>query len=192
MASDETAETRNRASESGGNAVISVIGPDRPGLVESVAKLVEATGGNWLESRMARLGGQFAGIVRVSVPVELLDRLESDLVKLKSFGLRSQLVRSIAVANTEPSKEGEMVRLEVVGQDRPGVVRQVSEVLAAHAVNVEELSSRCESAPMSGEILFRAEAILKLPADADRDALQTALEEIGNDLLVDIELREAE
>ena len=50
--------------------VMTVIGQDRPGLVESVAALVAENGGNWLESRMSRLGGHFAGILRVEVPGE--------------------------------------------------------------------------------------------------------------------------
>src|SRR6266498_4366947 len=50
--------------------VMTVIGRDRPGLVDSLAGLVAQHGGNWLDSRMSRLGGQFAGILRVQIPVE--------------------------------------------------------------------------------------------------------------------------
>ena len=52
------------------NLVLTLIGPDRPGLVEAVAQPIAANGGNWLESRMAHLGGKFAGILRVDVPAD--------------------------------------------------------------------------------------------------------------------------
>jgi len=50
--------------------VLTVIGPDRPGLVESLSQAIAQQEGNWLESRMARMAGQFAGILRVNIEEE--------------------------------------------------------------------------------------------------------------------------
>jgi glycine cleavage system regulatory protein len=164
--------------------VMTVIGADRPGLVDSVAQLVADHGGNWLESRMSRLGGQFAGILRVSVPTEQRAALTDTLRDLEARGLRVVVHDDVAA----PPATGELRLLEVVGHDRPGIVRQISRVLAERRVNVEELSSEVASAPMSGELLFKAKATLRLPESLSPDSLQQALEWIAADLIVEISL----
>lgn len=173
--------------------ILSVIGPDRPGLVESVAAVVSAHGGNWLESRMARLGGQFAGIVRIELPSDRESALREALRAGAARGV------SVTVAAAEPDMGRNAVeagvvrtRLSLVGHDRPGIVRQVTAVLAAHGANVEDFSSGTESAPMTGDRLFRAMALVALPPRTDHAALRRALEEIAEDLMVDVDLRAVE
>lgn len=173
--------------------ILSVIGPDRPGLVESVAAVVAAHGGNWLESRMTRLGGQFAGIVRIELPRDREPALREALRAGAARGV------SVTVAAAEPDAGRSGVetgvvraRLSLVGHDRPGIVRQVTAVLAAHGANVEDFSSGTESAPMTGDRLFRAMALVALPARTDHGALRRALEEIAEDLMVDVDLRAVE
>jgi len=166
--------------------VLTVIGADRPGLVEKVAQAVASHGGNWLESRMCRLGGQFAGIVRILVPPDQRAALTSALEGLAAQGLEVAVYpddRS-AVLDVGPT----LARLELVGQDRPGIVSQVAAALAARGVNVEDLATECSSAPMSGETLFKAQARLRLPDHCDLAALQQDLERIAADLLVEIRL----
>ncbi|MGD0537414.1 MAG: ACT domain-containing protein [Verrucomicrobiota bacterium] len=165
--------------------VMTVIGRDRPGLVEVVARLVAAHGGNWLESRMCRLGGEFAGILRVQVPADREAALIAALTNLAAEGLTVVAHRDQpTVAASGPAA----AVIELVGQDRPGIVREISAELARHGVNVEELVTECSSAPMSGEPLFKARATLGLPAGCDLAALRTGLEKIAADLLVDVTL----
>jgi glycine cleavage system regulatory protein len=167
--------------------VMTIIGPDRTGLVESVARVVADHSGNWLESRMCRLGGEFAGILRIELPVEKRQALIDALQTLQGRGL-TVVVRpgETAVAATP----GRQARLEIVGHDRPGIVREITHALAGAGVNVEEFSSECVSAPMSGETLFKAAARLQLPGGCDAGALKTGLEKIAGDLLVDISFAE--
>jgi glycine cleavage system regulatory protein len=115
--------------------VMTIIGADRPGLVESVAAIVTEHGGNWLESRMARLGGQFAGILRVEVATERESALRSALKQAESRGL-TVVVQPDQVPAT--ASAARLSSLDIVGQDRPGIVRQISGTLARHGVNVEE------------------------------------------------------
>jgi glycine cleavage system regulatory protein len=162
---------------------MTVIGRDRPGLVESIADLVASHGGNWLESRMSRLGGHFAGILRVEVPAEKEQGLIGNLKELSSRGLT-------VVVHSERSKEellpGRLRVLEIVGQDRPGIVRQISHALLGYGVNVEELQTECASAPMTGETLFKARAKVRIPDLADVEQIRQNLEKIASDLIVDI------
>jgi glycine cleavage system regulatory protein len=83
------------------------------------------------------------------------------------------------------------MELELVGLDRPGLVREISQLLAQHAVNVEELVTDRSSAPMSGEMLFRARARVHVPADANLPQLRAGLERLANDLLVEIRLADS-
>ena len=112
--------------------VVTVIGKDRPGLVELVSAVVEEHGGDWVESRMSRLAGEFAGILRVSVPAAQADVLSEGLEGLRSDGLRVVVERGFE----EAVEEGHVVLLELIGSDRPGIVHKISEALAARGVNV--------------------------------------------------------
>ncbi len=163
--------------------VMSVIGPDRPGLVELIASTVKAAGGNWLESRMCNLGGQFAGILRVRAEEGRRDELLAAVAALESKGL------SVVVKDAAAEEAGschEVVIIEIVGNDRPGIVSQISNAFAKRSVNVEELSTECRSAPMSGEALFEAKARVCIPADCDVADLRNDLELIAADLMVDV------
>lgn len=163
--------------------VMTVIGADRPGLVESVASLVASHGGNWLESRMSRLGGQFAGILRVEVPAEREAALAAALKDLAGKGLSVVIHSDKASA---PVAKSELRALEIIGQDRPGIVQQITRALAAHGVNVEELETECVSAAMSGETLFKAKAKVLVPASCNVAALKAELEKIASDLIVEV------
>ena len=167
--------------------VMTVIGPDRTGLVESVARVVANHGGNWLESRMCRLGGEFAGILRVEIPAEIKVALLAALQDLQRNGLQIVVRAGQPVATAQAGRQTE---LEIVGNDRPGIVREIASALARANVNVEEFSSEVVSAPMSGETLFKANARLQLPAGCDLAALKADLEKIAADLLVDVALAE--
>lgn len=168
--------------------VVTVIGKDRPGLVESVSAAVAAHGGSWVESRMAHLAGHFAGILRVSVPPANVDALTEALQALHSDGLRVAVERGFEV----PTEEGNVILLDLIGSDRPGIVHKISEALAARGVNVDELDTECDGAPWSGDTLFKAKARLRAPKSLDLDQLRESLEAIAADLMVDITIGEPE
>ena len=167
--------------------VMTIIGADRPGLVESVASRVAEHSGNWLESRMSRLGGHFAGILRAEIPAEQEQPLIRALKSLESQGL-TVVVHPDKARIASPERKLHV--LEIVGQDRSGIVRQISHVLASHGVNVEELDTERSSAAMSGEMLFKASAKLYIPDSCHVPALRTQLEKIAQDLIVDISFDE--
>ena len=164
--------------------VLTIIGDDKPGLVELLSETIARHSGNWLESNMAHLAGKFAGILRVSVDDTHADALVQDLQRLSSV-LRLMVEK---VSMTEPLARQRTLRLTLVGNDRPGIIKEISRALAAQHVNVEELTTQCSSAPMSGEPLFNAQALLKVPADLDLHVLQRQLERLADDLIVEINL----
>ena len=165
------------------SVVLTVIGPDHPGLVESLATVVADHGGNWEEARMAHLEGHFAGLLHVVVDDAKREALESALGALEGLS-----VTSATSARPEKPDDAPLYDLAVLGQDHEGIVMQLASTLAKHGVNVEELVSTCESAPMSGEVMFRATAQLRIPDWVSPDTLREDLEAIGNDLMVDVSL----
>jgi glycine cleavage system regulatory protein len=167
--------------------VMTMIGTDRPGLVRSVAALVRQHEGNWLESRMSRLGGQFAGILRVEVPEAKEQSLIKSLEALATSGLNVVVQPDLP---RPPAAERQLKVLEIVGQDRPGIVNQISGALAGQGVNVEELHTECASAAMSGETLFKARALLSVPVSCSTSSLRQELEKIAADLIVELALTE--
>ncbi len=168
--------------------VLTLIGSDRPGLVEALAQTVADHGGSWESSRMARLAGCFAGILEVRVPRESAAQLFEALHELEGRGLRVVVEEAGTAPESAVFRE---LKLELVGQDRPGIIRDISSGLAAIGVNVVELSSECTPAPMSGETLFKAAALLHLPDGCSLEELREALEKIAADLMVDIDLGDA-
>lgn len=162
--------------------VLTVIAPDKPGLVELISNTVAQHQGNWLESSMSRLAGKFAGILTVSVPADQTTPLISALQALESQGLKI-----VAEVSQEPASSSQRaLTLELIGHDKAGIVRDISQALAKRHINVERLSTELVSGSMSAEELFKAQAELMAPADADLDELQDALEAIASDLMVDI------
>ena len=161
--------------------VMTIIGPDRTGLVEAVAGAVAGHGGNWLESRMCRLGGEFAGILRIEVPAEKKPALLAALQKISGLNVTVHSGDApVSVANPRETK------MEIIGQDRPGIVHEISAALARAGVNVEEFSSEVTSGAMSGETLFKASARLQVPERCNIAVLKADVEKIAADLLVDV------
>ncbi len=169
--------------------ILTIVGPDRPGLVNLISDQVTGCGGNWLESRMANLAGQFAGIVHLHVPEGSVEPLIRAFGELEQQGLRIVVTRG---ADRVPAAAGRRMQLELVGQDRPGIVREISHALASRGVSIEELMTDCVSGSMSGESLVRASARLRVPSQLGTAQLRSALEALANDLMVDLTLDDSD
>jgi glycine cleavage system regulatory protein len=167
--------------------VLTVIGDDKPGIVEQLSDHVLAAGANWEESRMARLAGKFAGILRISVETGVAEALRARLT-----ALTPELTVVVEATGDQEQKAVRAVRLELVGNDHPGIVRDIARVLAQQDVNIEELETDLTSAPMSGETLFRARARLRTPSSLALDRLRDRLEALAGELMVDLTLHDDE
>ena len=167
--------------------VLTLIGPDHPGIVDSVSEVVAAHGGNWLESRMAHLAGKFAGVLCVEVADEQAAALEEALGRLEVGGLKVIVERSVPV---EAPRQHAM-EIELLGIDRPGLVHEVSALLAAHGMNVEELATDRPAAAHSGDRMFHAHIRVIIPETVDVTAVRHGLERLAGDLMVEIRLAEA-
>lgn len=165
--------------------IMTVLGPDRPGIVESLSSLVAEAGGNWLESSMSHLAGQFAGIVQCSIPAEGVDGFRAQLDALKAEGLDC----IVHAAGSESTELGTCFSLEVVGHDQPGIVKAVSDVIAQAGGNVEKFKSQVESAPMTGDPMFKAEIRVCFPSEDDVQGLDSRLAGIGEELMLDVNWR---
>ena len=168
--------------------VLTVIGDDQPGLVEQLAATISQHHGNWLESSMSHLAGKFAGVVCISIPASQLEAVKKALAELPGLRITSDV--SKPSESTETCTKTRRLKLSLVGHDRIGIIREVSQVLARHAVNVEDLSTHTASAPMSADILFHATAVLTASPSLDARALTNDLEHLSNDLMIDITLDE--
>ena len=162
--------------------VITVFAADKPGQVERIADCIAAHGGNWLESRMSRMAGQFAGILRVGVPAETYEELLDALKHLEGIQVM------FAESGIEQSCTWKPIAMELVGNDRPGIVRDISRVLTEQGINLERLVTEVRPAPMSNEPLFHAEAILAVPLTLSLESVQQRLEALADELLVELKL----
>lgn len=163
--------------------VITLIGPDRPGLVSALAARAADCGANWMESNLAQLAGKFAGIVRLEIAEAEAGNLEAALRELETEGLSLTIERGIAPRTDSPHHA---TVVELVGHDRPGIVRAISAVFARHNASIDRLETVCESASFSGEPLFRARIDVHLPGSVQPAIVQGELEALANELMVDI------
>ncbi len=169
--------------------VLTFVGRDRPGLVSAISERVAAAGGTWLESRLARLAGEFAGIVLVAAPEDKLEALAGALRGLETAGLRLTISPSAAAA---PAPSERLIALAIVGHERPGIVRDVTHALTRLGVNIEEFSSGVEGEPFTGAEMFRANLRIRLPDGLGVDELRKTLERLAAEIMVDLSVGEGE
>ena len=165
------------------NLVMSVIGDDRPGLVSALADAVAANGGNWERSQLAQLAGKFAGIVVVTVPQDHSGELITAVTNLE--GLLEVVVHS-AGESVARAGEWSSLAIGVLGNDRPGIVHELSAALSASGVTIEKMVTGTREAPMAGGMLFEAQLEVLVPPGADTSTIRADLERIAEELLVDL------
>ena len=166
---------------------VTVVGPDRPGIVKLLAERAKGFGANWAASRMANLAGQFAGIVHLEVPAENADALSNALSALESTGLRVVIARSEPAAAPAGRRA---VRLELAGPDRPGIVRDLSTSLAERGVSIEDLHTEVVDGAAGAGHVFKVRALLFVPNAVTNEALGRALDALATEMKVDLALGE--
>ncbi len=166
--------------------VLSAVGSDRPGLTKALAAAILAAGGNWLESHLSRLGGLYVGSVLVEIQADSVEGLRDAVSAVDDEGLKVRIAP--AVEDRSGGGGGEAFDFGVVGQDRPGIVREVTAVLSGLDANIETFRSWIAAEPYSGVPLFHMQARLRLPSGLQAHRIQAALEEISAEIMVDISL----
>ena len=165
--------------------VLSISASDRPGLVKTVSQLVSSHGGSWIDSSMARLGGEFAGVLHIAVPASSVPALEKAMDELALQDINVTVRREVGAA-----PRGQRSILELTGIDHPGIVHEISSALAAHGVSIDELHTQVFPGSMTGERHFAAKAVVVLPPELSQDALRDELEQIATDIMVELDLKE--
>ena len=163
--------------------LLTVVGPDRPGLVRDISETINAHGGSWVDSSLARLGGAFAGIVRVSLSEESAEPLRAALSALGATGLVVTQVEA-----EERLVDGRRAHLSLSCVDRHGIVRDLAEALSRNGAIFETLETSLDHGSMSGELMFSAEAIVWMPERLTPEALAKACEALNPDLVADVDL----
>jgi glycine cleavage system regulatory protein len=169
--------------------VLALIGPNTTGIVHRVAQIAAAHDANWVGARMANLAGQFAGIVHLELPEANMQRLMTAFGEIEHTGMRVLITKGNASASEAMMAPAtDILRLGLVGNDHPGIVRDISGAVARLGVSIENLVTDCVSGAHSGGALFRASAELQVPRDVAVPELRAALESVAQDLMVDLTL----
>ena len=163
--------------------VLTICAHDRPGVMKLISNTIAECEGNWLESRMARLGGQFAGIVRVECSEGKLPQLTENLNSLSDQGISVQIHDQGDLSDYPYTR---CLRLDIFGNDRPGIVSQLTEAISSAGANIEELNTSIESAAMSGHPIFHASGSVCVPDSTNEQELIAAVEDLSDDLNVEI------
>lgn len=162
--------------------VLTVIGKDRVGLINQISECVEDCGGNWLKSSFCHLAGQFAGFVEVQLSDQHLDELIRRCKQLDNLDV------TLAPATTSETASENPIKLTVTGNDRTGIVKQITSCLKRFDVNIQEMQTYCESAPNWGNLIFTADILVYCSPDIESMQLKEAIEQLADDLMVEVEL----
>jgi glycine cleavage system regulatory protein len=168
--------------------VVTLIGPDRPGVVRAISDKAAEHGANWSDSVMANFAGQFAGIVQLQVPSANGQAL---LVALRALESDTLHIQAALTDDAVPATEQRRIHLSLVGHDRPGIIHSISTRLAEQGVSIDTIKTHIASGAMSGEQMFHLDAQLAAPAGLDTDTLRAGLESLANELMVDIDFDSA-
>ena len=164
--------------------VVTVMGPDRPGIVRQLSERAQRFGANWAASRVANLAGEFAGMIHFEVPRENADALAEALRGLESAGLRLVIAKSDG-AQAPAGLRG--VELELIGEDRPAIVSNLTRILAESGVSIEHMHTEIVG-HASGKKTFKVAAHLLVPKALSSDELRRKLEVVAHEMMVDIAL----
>lgn len=162
--------------------IITIVGKDRPGLIDAVAQVVYQHSGNWLASNFSHMAGHFAGFAEIHVPEQNEAELKTKLEQIPDLQI------TVHPGDTPEKPELNAAVIEILGNDKPGIVQELTSVLNQFNLNISQFDSSCGSAPNWGSALFKAKAHIEIPQDFDVDELREALEQVANDLMVDIDL----
>jgi glycine cleavage system transcriptional repressor len=166
--------------------VLTLSGHDRVGMVEKISKLVLNHKGNVEESRMARLGGEFAMLMLISVNESSSSILKESLQDLQKEGFK------VTIDQTKPALSEEHsgwipFKIKVNGADHEGIVHRVTQYLAEKEITIESMETHIKQAPMSGAPLFIMEGIV-LAAPDQKSTWKNELIQTGDELGVDIDI----
>lgn len=166
------------------NIVLTLTGHDKIGIVDNVTSLIVNHGGNVGSSRMARLGGEFAMLMLVSLAENELAGLDKDFAPLRGEGYQVLLMPTEDVAGKYAGWLP--YEIEVTGADHEGIIHEIAHHLASQGINIESMDTSSAPAPMSGTPLFMMNGIVLVPPQLHFHDWSDALEEIGNRLNVNI------
>ena len=168
--------------------VLSGMGPDKKGIAKSISQTVFNSGCNIEDSRMVKLGGEFAILVLVS----------GDEKAVKAFITRQEALESdtgltLSVRRTEaqPAESLEKFlsfRIQVVGMDRTGIVFRVTNLLVRHGVNIGSLETESHHAPVTGTPIFRMSLVAEVPASVSVRSLREELGVLCDEMNMDYSL----
>ena len=167
--------------------VLTLTGSDRIGIVELVTESILECGGDVQASRMARLGGEFAMLLLVSIPDSETERLSDKVEGLSNEGFKVSLTETEwGVASRR--KDWLPYQINVRGANHEGIIHEISEHLSDLGINIESVDTNVVPAPMSGAPLFTMEAIVVAPPDLPKHKWQDELEDAADRLNVELEI----
>ena len=168
--------------------LLSLVGPDRTGLVDKISGAILKQKGNLEDSRMAVLGGEFAMLMLVSIPGDARQALEQAVrQEAETLGLL------LTIKTTTPRRNENVatpLKLRVEGMDHEGIVHDVVHYLAEQGVSVETLDSQLTNAPHTGSPLFSMNLHLEVPSAVSLSVLEKGLDAVADRLNVTLEIEQ--
>ncbi|MBC8197513.1 MAG: hypothetical protein H8E60_06475 [Candidatus Marinimicrobia bacterium] len=162
--------------------ILTAFGADQPGLVSSLTGLIQENGGNIEESRMMKMGNQFVMTVLITLTKDEVNNLKTNLSSLSSLHVQIHPTQKTKISNTNTKI------IELSGADNEGIVHSLTKKLALNKINIIELETFIDIAPISATPLFNLKATIELPGNLTNDSLYDILEKHSSKLGVNIEI----
>ena len=168
------------------NIVLTLTGRDKVGIVDNVTSVIAKRDGNVESSRMARLGGEFAMLMLITLPDKEFDNLDKDFQQLRGEGYQVTLLQT--EGDSKKYAGWLPYEIEVTGADHEGIIHDISHHLAIQGINIESMDTSSTPAPMSGTPLFMMKGVILVPPQLHFHIWSNALEDIGDKLNVSVKV----
>ncbi len=166
--------------------ILTAVGPDQVGLVETISAFIARLGCNIEDSKMAVFCGEFAVIILITGESENLLKVANTYHELE---IQTRLAFSIKTPSTRnPAESFLPYKLTASCMDHPGIVHKLTQVLSKHGVNIESMETKTYAAPVSGTPIFYLEAAVSVPAKTNINLLRDRFAEIQREENIDVEL----
>jgi glycine cleavage system transcriptional repressor len=163
--------------------IINAFGPDKPGLVYKISKIILSYNGNIENSKMILLESDFTILMLVKIESSKIESLKKELNNFSeldiSFRYTNQKEKNIKYFNYSFS---------ISVADNEGIIYLYSDLFRKHRINIENMETEINNAPISGFPIFILKSLLNIPCDLDIIILKKELKNIAQENNIEYKL----
>jgi glycine cleavage system regulatory protein len=161
--------------------IATVLGAVTPGVIKALAEETRQAGGEWITSKVIKVDHHFAALLKVAIEDDM-----SQPLKVQFERQFPKLTFLFEASNAAPLSNVRELHLNVDCKDRPGLTREIVDVLVNLDLGIEHMEFNRVHVSTIGQTVFTSKLTVLLPNEVSNESVVELLEGISNDLRVSI------